>query len=148
MLKLGLIVLEEKMFMVVNIFFYFTITFSSGIQMLVFIWTNLDSFYRTILCVNFGWMLLNGSGEKLWKFYFAHFNTNSFALISESYAFFRESYAFIRESLALIHERFALIREKYFFSLQKCAHCAFKEDRFYKLYWTITLTTMFCIIYC
>ena len=73
MLKLGLIVLEEKMFMVVNIFFYFAITFS----------------------------------------------------VED---------AFIRESLALIRERFDLIREKYIFSLQKCAHCAFKVDRFYKLY--------------
>ena len=100
----------------------------------------------------FVWILDECCSTVLEKSYensrFAHFNTNSFALISESYAFFRESYAFIRESLALIRERFALIREKYIFSLQKCAHCAFKVDRFYKLYWTITLTTIFCIIYC
>ena len=62
---------------------------------------------------------------------FAHFYTNSFALIRESFALFRESfaliresfalfresYAFIRESFALIRESYALIREKYFFFL-------------------------------
>ena len=41
---------------------------------------------------------------------FAHFYTNSFALIRESFALFRESYAFIRAS-------YALIREKYNFCL-------------------------------
>ena len=48
---------------------------------------------------------------------FAHFYTNSFALIRESYAFIRESDALIRESFALFRESYALIREKYFFSL-------------------------------
>ena len=48
---------------------------------------------------------------------FAHFYTNSFALIRESFALFRESYAFIRESFALIRESYALIREKYNFFL-------------------------------
>ena len=55
---------------------------------------------------------------------FAHFYTNSFALICESFALiresfalFRESYAFIRESFALTRESYALIREKYIFFL-------------------------------
>ena len=59
---------------------------------------------------------------------FAHFYTNSFALIREliresyalireSYAFIRKSYAFIRESFTLIRESYALIREKYMFFL-------------------------------
>ena len=48
---------------------------------------------------------------------FAHFYTNSFALIRESFALFRESDAFIRESLALIRESYALIRENFNFFL-------------------------------
>ena len=43
---------------------------------------------------------------------FAHFYTNSFALIHESFALIRESNAFIRESFAIIRERYALIPEK------------------------------------
>ena len=48
---------------------------------------------------------------------FAHFYTNSFALISESYAFIRESFALIRESYAIIRESNAFIRAKYNFFL-------------------------------
>ena len=48
---------------------------------------------------------------------FAHFYTNSFALIRESFALFCERFAFIRESYAFIREIFALIREKYIFFL-------------------------------
>ena len=44
---------------------------------------------------------------------FAHFYTNSFALIRESFALIRESYAFIRESFAFIRESFALFRESF-----------------------------------
>ena len=44
---------------------------------------------------------------------FAHFYTNSFALIRESSALIRESFAFIRESFALFRECYAFIREKY-----------------------------------
>ena len=40
-MQLGLIVdLRKKLFKTVNIFFYFAITFSFGIQVLTFIWTN------------------------------------------------------------------------------------------------------------
>ena len=51
---------------------------------------------------------------------FAHFYTNSFALLCENFALIRESNALIRESFALfresyafIRESFALVREKY-----------------------------------
>ena len=59
-----------------------------------------------------------GSGEKIWKYSrFAHFYTNSFALIRESFALFRESFALFCESYAFIRESYALIREKYNFFL-------------------------------
>ena len=58
-MKLGLIVLEEKI-KIVKIFFYFAITFSSGIQVLTFIWTNLDSFYlKKLEWKKFEWILPN-----------------------------------------------------------------------------------------
>ena len=49
------IVLDEKIVKIVYVFFYFAITFSSEIQVLNFIWTNLDSFFVKLLCVYFGW---------------------------------------------------------------------------------------------
>ena len=48
------------MFKIVNIFFYFAITFFFGIQVLTLIWTELDSFYlkkNIQIRVNFGWIL-------------------------------------------------------------------------------------------
>ena len=44
---------------------------------------------------------------------FAHFSTNSFALIRKNFAFVRETYAFLRKSYALIPESFASFRESY-----------------------------------
>ena len=51
--------LRKKLFKTVNIFFFFALTFSFGIQVLTFNWTKLDSFYLKIhvLRVNFGWIL-------------------------------------------------------------------------------------------
>ena len=107
--------MRTKLFKTVNIFFYFAITFSFGIQVLTFISTKLDSFQLKqkihVLRVNFGWVL-----QRFWRkenSRFAHFHTNSFALICESFAFIRESNALFRESLALFRESDALIRESY-----------------------------------
>ena len=66
---------------------------------------------------------------------FAHFYTNSFALIRESFALiresfalFRESFAFIRESYAFLRESFALIREKYNFFSTKMSPIGFRTN--------------------
>ena len=93
--------LMKKMCKIVNIFFYiFVITFSSGIQVLTFIWTNLDFFYLKIVCVSFGWILPNVLEKRYKQLRFAYSYTNILAKI--------------RESLTLIRERYALIREKKF----------------------------------
>ena len=74
---------------------------------------------------------------------FAHFYTNSFALIRESNAIIRESfmliresYAFIRESVALIRENNALIREKYIY-----------ENEPYRLSYFSNMQRIYCTVY-
>ena len=90
---------------------------------------KMNSSYLIILCVNFGWIL-----PRFWRkdSCFAHFYTNSFALIRESFAFIRESYAFIREIYALIRERYALIRES--FALIRESYALFREKYKFFLY--------------
>ena len=83
------IVLDEKIVKIVYVFFYFAITFSSEIQVLNFIWTNLDSFFRKITLCKF-WMILPNRYENS---PFAQFYTNSFAFVRESYACISECFA-------------------------------------------------------
>lgn len=67
-LKLGSVVLQEKIVKSCRYIFAILLSLSSLVckQWTSYELYNLDYFYLWLLCVNFGWILRNGSGKNEW----------------------------------------------------------------------------------
>ena len=63
LVEIGPVVLEKKIFLIINVFCYFVII-SPWKRAGPFIWTNLNPLHPRMLCAKFGWNWPGGSGEE------------------------------------------------------------------------------------